>query len=75
MDGRVLCFDEFGPIEVKPYHGENWRCKTDRIPATYKRDKGVRTLFAALDLKTNKMYVYVRKRKKKTDVRTFLKYI
>jgi len=71
----VLCFDEFGPIEVKPYHGENWRQRADRIPANYTRDKGVRNLLAVLDLKTNKMYAHVRKRKTKTDVRTFLRYI
>ena len=22
---RVICFDEFGPIEVRPYHGRAWR--------------------------------------------------
>ena len=24
-NGRVICFDEFGPIEVRPYHGRAWR--------------------------------------------------
>ena len=38
-NGRVICFDEFGPIEVRPYHGRAWRQVRHpaRLRATYRR--------------------------------------
>ena len=45
-DGRVLCLDEFGPLEIRPHLGENWGIKADLVPATYTRDKGVRHLIS-----------------------------
>jgi len=71
----VICFDEFGPLEIRPQLGENWRKEPDKIPATYYRDKGIRCLFVALDLKKNKMYAHMKKRKRSNDFLAFLKYI
>lgn len=45
-DGRVICLDEFGPLEIRPQLGENWVVKPDLVPATYTRDQGVRDLIA-----------------------------
>jgi len=62
-DGRVLCLDEFGPLEIRPQLGENWALKPDLVPATYTRDKGVRHLIAFLDLTSNRLYGHIKKRK------------
>jgi transposase len=67
--------DEFGPLEVRPQLGENWVVKPDRIPATYTRKHGVRHLIASLDLKTNKLYGHIKKRKRWHELLQFLKYI
>lgn len=57
--------DEFRPIEVRPCAGQNWCSKKhpDRQPATYTRKHGVRYLIAAYDLKKDKMYGTLQKRK------------
>jgi transposase len=73
----VLCFDEFGPLEVKPVAGANWRLKgkPDRIPATYHRDKGVQHLFAAYDMKEDKLYAHMKPRKRWREYISFLRYL
>jgi transposase len=60
---------------VRPQHGENWCLKPDLIPATYTRDHGVRHLISCLDLKSNKMYGHIKKRKRWRELLQFLKYI
>ncbi len=74
-DGRVVCLDEFGPLNIQPHHGRCWakRKSTNRIPATYSRTHGVRHMFAALDLSTNKMYYRIRERKRRFELLDFLK--
>ena len=46
----MICFDEFGPIEVRPYHGRAWRRVRHpaRLRATYRRLHGTR-LYLVLD--------------------------
>ena len=75
QDGRVICVDEFGPLSIQPYPGKGWfpQKKPDRLPATYTRKHGVRHLFAALDLKTDKLYAHIKKTKRHQDVLQFLK--
>ncbi|MBP1782032.1 transposase [Micromonospora sp. HB375] len=53
-DGRVLCVDEFGPLNLQPRPGHAWRPQGQpvRLRATYTRDQGVRHMIAALDLAT-----------------------
>lgn len=67
--------DEFGPIEVRPCAGQNWCPKKhpDRQPATYTRKHGVRHLIAAYDLKEDKMYGTLQKRKTNKEFLQFLK--
>lgn len=76
-DGRVVCLDEFGPLNIQPHHGSCWARKKhpDRIPATYSRTHGVRHMLAALDLSTNKMYYRIRERKRRFELLDFLKVI
>jgi transposase len=65
-DGRVLCFDEFGPLNLLPRKGKAWRPsgQPKRLPATYTRTAGVRHMLAALDLATGHMLYRIRTRKR-----------
>uniref|UniRef100_UPI003F49061D IS630 family transposase n=1 Tax=Nonomuraea bangladeshensis TaxID=404385 RepID=UPI003F49061D len=57
-DGRVICFDEFGPLNLMPRTGKRWRPQGSpaRLRATYNRYHGVMHMIAALDLATGKLY-------------------
>lgn len=74
-DGRVLCVDEFGPLNLLPRKGKAWRpcAKPRRLRATYTRAQGVRHMFAALDLATGKITYRIRDRKRWREFLTFLK--
>lgn len=50
-DARVLCLDEFGPLNLQPRLGHGWQPirHPARLRATYKRTQGVRHLLAAYD--------------------------
>ena len=76
-DGRVLCVDEFGPLNLQPRHGT---ClarggQVTRYRATYKRTLGVRHFLAYYDLKTDRLYGYISERKKLPDFLRFLKWV
>jgi hypothetical protein len=53
-DGRVICADEFVPLNLQPRPGRGWRPAGHpaRRRATYHRTGGVRHMLAALDLAT-----------------------
>lgn len=57
--GRVICVDEFGPLNLQPRHGA---CvvgpgkRVERHRATYNRRGGVRHMFGAYDMKTDRLY-------------------
>jgi transposase len=74
-DGRVVCVDEFGPLNLLPRKGKTWRpFKTPaRLRATYTRTQGVRQMFAALDLATGKITYRIRERKRWPQFLDFLK--
>jgi hypothetical protein len=63
-DGRVICVDEFGPLNLQPRPGRGWFPPRPPAPqrATYTRTKGVRRMFAALDLATGQMFYRFRDR-------------
>lgn len=65
-DGRVLCVDEFGPLNLLPRKGKAWRaCKAlRRLRATCTRTQGVRHMLAALDLTTGKITYRIWERKR-----------
>jgi len=76
-DGRVLCVDEFGPLNLQPRHGVCLarQGKVTRYRATYHRDLGVRHFLAYYDLKTDRLYGYVTEHKKRPDFVRFLKWV
>jgi transposase len=84
----VICMDEFGPLNLFPRPGKQWAPVVSRHDtgspasprrrrrrATYTRTQGVRHLFAALDLTTDKMYGHVKLNKNRTTFLVFCRYL
>ncbi len=71
----MICFDEFGPIEVRPVHGRGWQRvgHPARIRASYRRLHGVRQYLAAYDVRGDKLTMRCYKRKRRREVLFFLK--
>ncbi|MGX4734194.1 IS630 family transposase [Kitasatospora griseola] len=65
-DGRVICVDEFGPLNSMPRKGKAWGRvrRPRRLRATYNRYGGVRQMLAALDPATGKLYYRIHPRKR-----------
>ena len=76
-DGRVICADEFGPLNLQPRPGRAWRLAGHpaRLRASYRRTGGVRHMIAALDLATGKMFYRIGERKRWQEFLSFLKLI
>ncbi|GAA3608545.1 hypothetical protein GCM10022419_111840 [Nonomuraea rosea] len=74
-DGRVICVDEFGPLNLMPRKGKRWRPARSpaRLRATHNRYFGVMHMIAALDLATSKLYYRIRRRKRWREFLSFLK--
>ena len=74
-DGRVVCADEFGPLNLQPRPGRAWRPAGHpvRLRASYRRTSGVRHIIAALDLATGKIFYRIRARKRWQEFLAFLK--
>ena len=74
-DGRVVCVDEFGPLNLLPRKGRasRPRSKPRRQRATYHRYDGVMHILAALDLATGRLFYRIRDRKRSTEFLEFLK--
>jgi len=62
----VVCFDEFGPLELRPHYGCHWakRKHPQRLPATYTRPNGVRHLLSFYDVGKDSLWGYFFKRKR-----------
>ncbi|MFF7438064.1 IS630 family transposase [Streptomyces sp. NPDC008122] len=75
VDGRVICVDEFGPLNLMPRKGKAWGPvrRPRRLRATYNRTSGVRHMLAALDLATGKLYYRIRPRKRWREFLVLLK--
>ncbi|WP_240505254.1 IS630 family transposase [Nocardia mangyaensis] len=73
-DGRVVCVDEFGPLNLQPRAGRGWfpRRRPNRLRAPYNRTQGVRHMFGGLDLATGLLYYRIRDRKRWTEFLAFL---
>jgi transposase len=58
LDGVLVCFDECGPISLKPHPGRGWSItgRPARQRATYKRTKGVRKLLGAYDVGADRLW-------------------
>ena len=74
-NGPTICFDEFGPLEIRPQPGRSWRPagRPDRQPATYRRTQGVRHWLAFYDVHADKLWGYARPRKRSREVLDVLK--
>jgi transposase len=82
----VFCMDEFGPLNLQPHPGRQWaerggkhkdlgRAPRRRRRATYTRPHGVRHLFAAYDLGTDKLYGHIKKTKNRSKFLEFCRYL
>ncbi|MBI3871762.1 MAG: IS630 family transposase [candidate division Zixibacteria bacterium] len=68
--GVVVCFDEFGPMEIKPMAGHSW-AKTahpQRLRATYHRRQGTEQLLAFYDVHDDCLAGTIHKRKTSRDL-------
>jgi transposase len=72
-NGPTVAFDEFGPLEIRPQHGQSWGRDANRLPATYTRKHGVRHWLAFYDVHGNKLWGYTRPRKRSGEVLGVLK--
>ena len=78
----VICFDEFGPLNLQPHPGKQWAVagggtepprRTRR--ATYTRPHGVRHLLAGYDLSTDRLYGHIKIKKGRTQFLEFMRYL
>lgn len=77
-NGRRLCVDEFGPLNLVPRHGECFQgpgTRLPRVPATYKRTLGVRHFLAFYDLETDRLYGRFTEHKKARDFLSFMRWV
>ena len=73
--GRVICVDEFGPLNLQPRPGRagSPRGRPARLRATYNRYGGVRHMLAALDLASGQLFYRLRDRKRSQEFLEFLR--
>lgn len=73
--GRRICVDEFGPLNLQPRPGMHYARTghVDRVRATYRREAGVRHLFAAYDLESDTLIGSFAAKKDWTAFLPFLK--
>ena len=73
--GRVICVDEFGPLNLQPRPGRGWfpSGRPARLRATYNRYGGVRHMLAALDLASGQLFYRLRDRKRSQEFLAFLR--
>lgn len=66
----MICFDECGPLELKPLHGEAWARKghPNRLRASYNRKHGTEQFIAFYDVHEDCLAGQVRKRKTVADL-------
>jgi transposase len=72
---RVICLDEFGPLNLQPRLGAGWHPSKHpaRFRATYTRTAGVRHLLAAYDPASGRLYGHIRATKTWREVRELLR--
>lgn len=74
-NSSVLCYDEWGPLELKPIHGYHWAKKNhpQRVRATYTRLSGTEQMLAFYDVHQDCLAGTIHKRKRIPDVLTAFK--
>ena len=77
-DGRRLCVDEFGPLNLQPRHGHCYKGSSKRLTrvrATYNRKGGIRHFLAFYDLETDRIYGRFTEHKTAQDMLSFLSWV
>jgi transposase len=77
-DGRRICVDEFGPLNLLPRHGSCLAGRgkqVGRLRATYSRKGGVRHFLAAYDLETDRLVGVFTRRKTWREFLSFLRWL
>jgi transposase len=77
-DGRRLCIDEFGPLNLQPRPGACFAAPgkgVQRLRATYSRKGGVRHFLAVYDLETDRLYGQFTAQKTWVEFLAFLKWV
>jgi transposase len=75
--GVVVCFDQMGPISLRPTHGCGWAPKRrpERLRATFNRRHGTRYGFGAYDVHADRLRLRLRRRRAGADTLAFLRTI
>jgi hypothetical protein len=62
---RCFALDQFGPLSIRPCHGpaRAKRSRPDRLPATYRRTRGIRYFHGCYSLGDDKLRGVIRRRK------------
>jgi transposase len=70
QNGAVVCFDEWGPLELRPMHGQHWarRRHPERLRATYRRLGGTEQFLGFYDVHKDCLAGTIHKRKTVADV-------
>jgi transposase len=82
----VICFDEFGPLNLQPHPGKQWAPvavgmgdsaspRRRLMRATFTRPHGVRHLMSGYDLSTDRLYGHVVTKKGRTEFLAFCRYL
>jgi transposase len=77
-DGRVICVDEFGPLNLQQRGGTCFTGpgkRVERHRATYNRKGGVRHMFGAYDLKTDRLFGIFTREKNWMEFLGFLRWL
>ena len=76
-DGRRICVDEFGPLNLQPRHGKHYARigHVDRQRATYSRKGGVRYMFGAYDMERDTLIGIFAAKKNWVSFLAFLKWL
>jgi transposase len=76
-NGVVVCFDQMGPISLRPTHGAGWarRQRPERLRATFNRRHGIRYGFGAYDVHGDRLRLRLRPRRAGADTLAFLRTI
>jgi transposase len=76
-NGRRLCVDEFGPMNLQPRHGQCYARdgRVKHLRATYKRHGGVRHFLAFYDMETDRLYGQFTWHKTWVEFLEFLKWV
>ncbi len=78
----VICFDEFGPLNLQPHPGKQWVVKGGGADqprrtrrATFTRTHGVRHLLAGYDLSTDRLCGHIKAKKGRIQFLEFCRYL